>query len=218
MNIAWTYDKHTVLQHWSNIIYCSHNLPVIVLLPLDTVVSGDSINKCESGEWKQQQTQGQVHNFCCDVIFGVWFWCRGRVMEVPGPLGCNDLLMTSGHRAESFLSPQVKGQTSHSLTSWFIPWASHNHTESRVYAVSARFCVKWARHRDKNAFSLSLCLGPSFSLVQVGCRMTGRPHLHVVSPQQVNAFKMQQKSSWHLTRECNLNDNTSSLCCSRWRS
>lgn len=93
-----------------------------------------------------------------------------------------------------------------------------NHTESRVYAVSARFCVKWARHRDKNAFSLSLRLGPSFSLVQVGCRMTGRPHLHVVSPQQVNAFKMQQKSSWHLTRECNLNDNTSSLCCSRWRS
>lgn len=41
---------------------------------------------------------------------------EGGVMEVPRTLGCNDLLMTSGHRAESFLSPQVKGQTSHSLS------------------------------------------------------------------------------------------------------
>lgn len=48
----------------------------LLFLPLDTVVSGDSINraKCGSGIWKQQQTQGQVHNFSCDVIFGVWFW------------------------------------------------------------------------------------------------------------------------------------------------
>lgn len=82
----------------------------LLFLPLDTVVSGDSINraKCGSGIWKQQQTQGQVHNFSCDVIFGVWFWCvsgegggscqkaarqrsEGEVMEVPRTLGCNDL-------------------------------------------------------------------------------------------------------------------------------
>ena len=31
-------------------------------------------------------------------------------------LGGNDLLMTSGHSAESFLCPGVKGQTAHSLT------------------------------------------------------------------------------------------------------
>lgn len=37
----------------------------------------------------------------------------GRGVE---SLGGNDLLMTSGHRAESFLGPGVKGQTAHSLT------------------------------------------------------------------------------------------------------
>lgn len=37
----------------------------------------------------------------------------GRGVE---SLGGNDLLMTSGHRAESFLGPGVKGRTAHSLT------------------------------------------------------------------------------------------------------
>lgn len=86
----------------------------LLFLPPDTALSGDSINraKCGSGIWTQQQTQGQVHNFSCDVIFGVWFWwcacvwggeaggsCQkaaqqrseGEVMEVPRTLGCNDL-------------------------------------------------------------------------------------------------------------------------------
>lgn len=39
--------------------------------------------------------------------------CYGGGVE---SLGSNDLLMTSGHRAESFLSLGVKGQTAHSLT------------------------------------------------------------------------------------------------------
>lgn len=83
-------------------------------------------------------------------------------------------MMTSGHRAESFLSRQVKGQTSHSLTWWFIPWASHNlqsHRELSVCCVCMVLCEV-----GLSAFSL----GPSFSLVQVSSRTTGRPHLRVV--------------------------------------
>lgn len=136
----------------------------LLFLPLDTVVSGDSINraKCGSGIWKQQQTQGQVHNFSCDVIFGVWFWC---VRVCPGRVGglvkkqhsrgrkvrwwrCRELWVVMTYddienRAESFLSPQVRGQTSHSLTWWFIPWASHNlqsHWELSVCCVCMVLC------------------------------------------------------------------------------
>lgn len=80
--------KYMLLYNIGAILFTAPRTYRLLFLPLDTVVSRDSINraKCGSGIWKQQQTQGQVHNFSCDVIFGVWFWwcvclrvCLGRV-------------------------------------------------------------------------------------------------------------------------------------------
>lgn len=146
--------------------------------------------KCGSREWKTTPSQGQVYN--CHPT--KWFrLCGKRVRPIAAEqhelgwdgrgvesLGGNDLLMTSGHRTESFLGRGLKvRQPIHWPCDLFPgPPSIYKHNESYVYAGNAWVCLRWALHRDSKYILLvsAALFRPYFITV---CH---RRHLLQISP------------------------------------
>lgn len=74
------------------------------------------------------------------------FGCHAGGVE---SLGSNDLLMTSGHRAEAFLSFKAKGQTTHSMTPGFIPWVPPRSINTK----KAMSVLGWGKERAFHSVS-----------------------------------------------------------------